>query len=62
MKNVKVSLDQRRQAKIQCLQHPNQRNLDNLNNVRLKARRDFKKKLPYKTPFLCAHQRVREHF
>jgi len=26
-------LDQRKQANMQCLQHPNQSNVDNLNNV-----------------------------
>ena len=29
-----VSLDQRKQAKMQCVQDPSQSNVDNLNNVR----------------------------
>jgi len=37
-------LDQRKQAKIQSLQHPNQSNVDNLNNVRRKASRHFRNK------------------
>jgi hypothetical protein len=37
-------LDQRKQAKMQWLQNPNQSNVDNLNNVRYKASIHFKKK------------------
>ena len=29
-------LDQRKQAKMQCVQDPSQRNVDNLNNVNVK--------------------------
>jgi hypothetical protein len=35
-------LDQRTQAKMQCLQNPNQSNVDNLNNVRREANRHFR--------------------
>ena len=37
-------LVQRKQGKIQWVQDPNQRNVDNLNNVRLEASRHFRKK------------------
>ena len=37
-------LDQRRQAKMQCIHDPSQRNVDNLNNVRCEASRHFRKK------------------
>jgi hypothetical protein len=37
-------LDQRKQAKLQWLQDPGEINGDNLNNVRLKANRHFKKR------------------
>jgi hypothetical protein len=37
-------LDKRKQAKIQCLQKPKQRNGDNLNNIRCEAGRHFKNK------------------
>ena len=35
-------LDQRKQAKIQWLQNPNQSNVDNLNNVKCEASRHFR--------------------
>ena len=38
-------LDQRKHAKVQWLQDPKQRNVDNLNNVRLEAIRHFRKKM-----------------
>ena len=44
MKNVRSILDQRKQAKIQWLQDPNQNSEDNLNNVRCEASRHFRKK------------------
>jgi len=34
-----MTLNQTKQAKVQCLQHPNQSNVDNLNNVRREASR-----------------------
>jgi hypothetical protein len=37
-------LDQRKQAKMQWVQDPSQRNVDNLNNVRRKARRHSRNK------------------
>jgi hypothetical protein len=37
-------LDQRRQAKMQWLQDPNQSTIDNLNNVRREASRHFRNK------------------
>jgi hypothetical protein len=37
-------LDQRKQAKMQWIQDPNQNNLDNMNNVRRDASRHFGKK------------------
>ena len=37
-------LDQRKQAKMQCIQDPNQSNVDNLNNVRCNASRHFRNK------------------
>ena len=37
-------LDQRKQAKMQCLQYPNHSNVDDLNNVRHQASRHFRKK------------------
>jgi hypothetical protein len=37
-------LDQRKQAKMQWFQNPNQSNVDNLNNVRREASRYFRKK------------------
>jgi len=37
-------LDQRKAAKMQWLKDPNQRNVDNLNNVRCVASRHFRKK------------------
>jgi dsDNA-specific endonuclease/ATPase MutS2 len=37
-------LDQSEQAKMQWLQHPNQSNADNLNNVRHEASRHFRTK------------------
>ena len=37
-------LDQRKQAKLQWVQDPSQRNVDNLNNVRRKASRHFRNK------------------
>jgi hypothetical protein len=36
-------LDQKKQAKIQWLQDPNQSNVDDLNNARHKAGRHFRK-------------------
>ena len=36
-------LDQRKQAKVQWLQEPNQNNVDNLNNVIWAASRHFRK-------------------
>ena len=38
------SLDQRKQAKMQWVQDPNQSNVDSLNNVRREAGRHFRKK------------------
>ena len=35
-------LDQRKQARIQCVQDPSQSNVDNLNNVRLETSRYFR--------------------
>ena len=41
-------LDQRKRAKIQCLQDPNQSNEDNQNNVKREASRRFRnKKMEY---------------
>ena len=40
-------LDQRKQAKMQCLQDPSQSNVDNLNNVRHDASRHFRNKKEY---------------
>jgi hypothetical protein len=40
-------LDQRNQDKMQWLQDPNRRNVDNLNNVGSEASRDFRNKLPH---------------
>ena len=37
-------LDQRKLAKMQCVQDSNQNNLDNLNNVRREVSRNFRKK------------------
>jgi hypothetical protein len=37
-------LDQRKQAKMQGVQDPSQSNVDNLNNVRCKASRQFRNK------------------
>jgi len=37
-------LVQRKQAKMQWVHDPSQRNVGNLNNIRLEARRHFKKK------------------
>jgi hypothetical protein len=37
-------LDQRKQAKLQWLQDPSEINGDNLNNVRLETRRQFRNK------------------
>ena len=37
-------LDQRKQAKMQWLQDPNQSNVDNLNSVRREASRHFRNK------------------
>ena len=37
-------LDQRKQAKIQLIQHPSRSNVDNLNNVRRNASRHFRNK------------------
>jgi hypothetical protein len=37
-------LDEKKQAKMQWLQDTNQRNVDNLNNVRCKASRHFRNK------------------
>ena len=37
-------LDQRKQAKMQWIQDPSQRNADNLNNVRRDASRHFRNK------------------
>ena len=37
-------LDERKQAKLQWVQDPSQRNVDNLNNVRLEASRHFRNK------------------
>jgi hypothetical protein len=37
-------LDERKQAEMQCLQDPNQSNVDNLNNVRREAGRHFRNK------------------
>jgi hypothetical protein len=42
-KECSNSLDQKKQAKMQWLQNPNQRNVDNLNNVRREASRHFRK-------------------
>ena len=40
-------LDQRKQAKLQWLQDPNQSSVDNLNNVRCEASRHFRNKKEY---------------
>jgi len=37
-------LEQRKQAKMQCIQDPSRSNVDNLNNVRRNASRYFRKK------------------
>ena len=37
-------LDQRKQAKMQCIQDPSQSNVDNLNNVRRNVSRHFRNK------------------
>ena len=37
-------LDQRKQAKMQLIQHPNRSNVDNLNNVRRNDSRHFRNK------------------
>jgi hypothetical protein len=37
-------LDQRKQAKMQCLHYPNHSNVDNLNNIRHQASRHFRNK------------------
>ena len=37
-------LDERKQAKLQWVQDPSQRNVDNLNNVRREASRHFRNK------------------
>jgi len=37
-------LDQRKQAKMQWVQDPNQSNVNNLNNVRREASRQFRNK------------------
>ena len=42
MQNVYFFLDQRKQAKMQSLQYPNHRIVDNLNNVRHEASSHFK--------------------
>ena len=42
-----IFLDQRTQAKMQCLQDPNHSNTDSLNNVRCEASRHFKNKKDY---------------
>jgi hypothetical protein len=39
-----LKLDQRKQAKLQWLQDPNEINADNLNNVRSEASRNFRNK------------------
>ena len=39
-----MNLDQKKQAKVQRLQHPNQRSLDNVNNIRREDSRYFKNK------------------
>jgi len=39
-----VFLEQMKKAKMQWLQYPNQRNVDNLNNVRHEASRHFRNK------------------
>ena len=39
-------LDERKQAKLQWIQDPSQRNVHNLNNVRREASRHFRKKGP----------------
>jgi hypothetical protein len=44
MKEVKVFLDQRKQARMQWEQDPNQSNVDNLNSVRREASRYFRNK------------------
>jgi hypothetical protein len=38
-------LDQRKQAKLQCLQDPSEINGDKLNNIRRESNRRFRKKL-----------------
>ena len=40
-------LDQRKQTIMQLLQDPNQSNIDNLNNVRYEAHRNFRNKKEY---------------
>ena len=40
-------MEVRKQAKLQCVQDPSQRNVDNLNNVRREASRHFRNKKAY---------------
>jgi hypothetical protein len=44
MKEWSELLEERKQAKLQWLQNPSQRNLDNLNNVRCGTSINFKNK------------------
>ena len=44
MKNVKLFLDQRKQAEMLWVHDSNQNNFDDLNNVRREASRYFKNK------------------
>ena len=44
-----MDLDQKKQAKMQWLQDPNQRNVDNLNNVGREDSRDFINKLTHRS-------------
>jgi hypothetical protein len=44
MKNTLHLLDERKQAKLQWLRGPSQRNIDNLNKVRREDNRHFRKK------------------
>jgi hypothetical protein len=49
MKNVRKFLDQRKQAKTQWLNDPNQSNVDNLNSVERESSRHFRNKKKPKT-------------
>jgi len=58
-------LDQRKQAKMQWLQEPNQSNVDNQNTVRCKASRHIEKKKreyrPAKTEELETNNKIKKY-